>query len=128
MEVLSSRVVIHPDDFHRSRRFYEADLQLHLFHEYGDGHKTVGAVYFLGGGYLELAATSPGRLPGHTKLWLQVPEIRPVEERLTGRGVPVTRPAARMPWGLIEMEIEDPDGIRIVIVEVPEDHFLRKRL
>jgi hypothetical protein len=30
------------------------------------------------------------------------------------------------PWGLIEMWIEDPDGIRIVIVEVPADHPLRR--
>ncbi|MGO8882593.1 MAG: VOC family protein, partial [Streptosporangiaceae bacterium] len=29
-------------------------------------------------------------------------------------------------WGLIEMWIEDPDGIRIVLVEVPADHPLRR--
>jgi glyoxalase/bleomycin resistance protein/dioxygenase superfamily protein len=30
------------------------------------------------------------------------------------------------PWGLVEMWIEDPDGIRIVLVQVPADHSLRR--
>lgn len=29
-------------------------------------------------------------------------------------------------WGLIEAWIEDPDGTRIVLVEVPEDHPMRR--
>jgi hypothetical protein len=33
-----------------------------------------------------------------------------------------------MPWGLREMWIEDPDGMRLVLVEVPELHPLRRRL
>ena len=31
------------------------------------------------------------------------------------------------PWGLREMQIRDPDGLKIVIVEVPEAHPLRLR-
>jgi uncharacterized glyoxalase superfamily protein PhnB len=31
------------------------------------------------------------------------------------------------PWGLREMQIRDPDGMSIVIVEVPEAHPLRRR-
>jgi transposase len=31
------------------------------------------------------------------------------------------------PWGLREMQIRDPDGLSIVIVEVPETHPLRRR-
>jgi hypothetical protein len=30
------------------------------------------------------------------------------------------------PWGLTEMWIEDPDGVPIVLVEVPADHPLRR--
>ena len=30
------------------------------------------------------------------------------------------------PWGLVEMWIEDRDGVRIVLVEVPDDHPLRR--
>jgi hypothetical protein len=39
------------------------------------------------------------------------------------RGWP--RPASGS-CGLIEMWIEDPDGVRIVVVEVPADHPLRR--
>ena len=35
------------------------------------------------------------------------------------------RPATE-PWGLTEMWISDPDGIRIVLVEIPADHPLRR--
>jgi transposase len=31
------------------------------------------------------------------------------------------------PWGLREMQIRDPDGLSIVIIEVPESHPLRSR-
>jgi hypothetical protein len=31
------------------------------------------------------------------------------------------------PWGLREMQVRDPDGLGIVIVEVPEIHPLRRR-
>ena len=47
-------------------------------------------------------------------------------ERLAGAGVTVTRPPRQEPWGLVEMWIEDPDGVRIAVVQVPEDHPLRR--
>jgi len=37
-------------------------------------------------------------------------------------GVPVVREPAVEPWGLIEIHIEDPDGVRIVLAEVPAGH------
>lgn len=39
----------------------------------------------------------------------------------------VTRPPLKEPWGLIEMWIADPDGVKIVVVEVPDDHPIRFR-
>ena len=47
-------------------------------------------------------------------------------ERLLRAGVTVLRPPRVEPWGLVEMWIEDPDGVRIVLVEVPDDHPLRR--
>ena len=38
--------------------------------------------------------------------------------RLVAAGVPIVRDPVAEPWGLIEMQIADPDGIRIVLVEV----------
>jgi uncharacterized glyoxalase superfamily protein PhnB len=59
-------------------------------------------------------------------MWLQVRNVARAHERLADVGVTVTRPPRREPWGLIEMWIEDPDGVRIAVVEVPEDHPLRR--
>jgi hypothetical protein len=41
-------------------------------------------------------------------------------------GVRVLREPRREPWELAEMWIEDPDGVRIVLVEVPGSHPLRR--
>ena len=41
-------------------------------------------------------------------------------------GVPTVREPVAEPWGLIEMHIEDPDGILIVLAEVPASHHLRR--
>lgn len=38
----------------------------------------------------------------------------------------VLREPRREFWGLDEMWIADPDGVRIVLVEVPEEHPLRR--
>ena len=38
----------------------------------------------------------------------------------------MTREPRPEPWGLVEMWIEDPDGVQIVLVEVPADHPLRR--
>jgi catechol 2,3-dioxygenase-like lactoylglutathione lyase family enzyme len=59
-------------------------------------------------------------------IWLQVRDVRAEHERLAAAGVRVLRGPAAEPWGLTEMWIEDPDGVRIVLVEVPPDHPLRR--
>ena len=62
-------------------------------------------------------------------LWLQVPDVDHEHARLVATGeVEVVAPPTTMPWGLREMWIEDPDGVRIVLVEVPEGHPIRSRL
>src|SRR5215469_14817184 len=53
MEVLSSRVLLHPCDFDRSEAFYRTALGLPLYREYGSGDFR-GVVFFLGIGFLEL--------------------------------------------------------------------------
>jgi uncharacterized glyoxalase superfamily protein PhnB len=59
-------------------------------------------------------------------IWTQVRNVRAEHARLAAAGVPIIRAPAAEPWGLTEMWIEDPDGIRIVLVEVPADHPLRR--
>jgi predicted enzyme related to lactoylglutathione lyase len=124
--VLSSRVLLTPTDLERSRAFYRDDLGLSVYREFGTGPER-GTVFFLGGGYLEVsghADAPPG--PG-MRLWLQVPDAAAAHDRLRERGVRVLREPLREPWGLVEMWISDPDGVRICVVEVPADHPIRHR-
>jgi uncharacterized glyoxalase superfamily protein PhnB len=60
-------------------------------------------------------------------LWLQVRDVDAVGHVLEEAGVDNVEPPTDKPWGLREMQIRDPDGLRIVIVEVPETHPLRRR-
>jgi catechol 2,3-dioxygenase-like lactoylglutathione lyase family enzyme len=131
MEVLSSRVLLSPLDFERSRRWYTDVLGLRIFREFGADGQVTGIVLFLGGGYLELNCAGPphGKDPMPMTLWMQVPDVDVEHERLLATGdVTVLAAPDTMPWGLREMWIEDPDGVRIVLVEVPDMHPLRRRL
>jgi len=126
MEVLSSRVLLSPLDFERSRRWYTDVLGLRIYREYGVGGEITGIVLFLGGGFLELTRAGPSQA---LTLWLQVPAVDVEHDRLAATGeVTIVTPPKTMPWGLREMWIEDPDGVRIVLVEVPEMHPIRRRL
>jgi predicted enzyme related to lactoylglutathione lyase len=126
MEVLSSRVLLHPMDFERSLRFYSESLGLHIYREWGSG-SIRGVVFFLGGGFLELSGSSHTTANENVGLWLQVRDVDAVGDVLTETGVDVIELPTDKPWGLREMQIRDPDGLRIVIVEVPENHPLRQR-
>lgn len=126
VNVLSSRTLLHPADLERSRAFYRDDLGLAIYREFGTGPDR-GTVFFLGGGFLEVSGTSPTPPSPALELWLQVPDAAAAHQEFTGRGITILRPPKREPWGLIEMWIADPDGLRICIVQVPEDHPIRYR-
>jgi predicted enzyme related to lactoylglutathione lyase len=135
MEVLTSRTIIHPSDLDRTLAFYRDDLGLAVAREFGGGaHR--GVVFFAGGGLIEVTgggttrteagATSQGSDATPIVLWLQVRDLDRTLGELAGRGVSVVRPAVVEPWGLAEAWIDDPDGLRIHLVEVPTDHPLRR--
>jgi predicted enzyme related to lactoylglutathione lyase len=126
MEVLSSRVLLHPKDFERSLRFYSESLGLHIYREWGSGSNR-GVVFFLGGGFLELSGSSHTTANENVGLWLQVRDVDAVGDALKETREDVIELPTDKPWGLREMQIRDPDGLRIVIVEVPENHPLRRR-
>ncbi len=46
---------------------------------------------------------------------------------LRDEGVDILAAPIDEPWGLREMWIADPDGVRIAVVQVPDDHPLRRR-
>ena len=85
-------------------------------------------VFHAGNGLIEV--------PGHMSddvgpatdavLWLQVRDAQAAERELRANGVAIAREPVTEPWGLIEMHIEDPDGRLLIVVEVPDDHPLRR--
>ena len=125
MDILASRTLLHPADLDRTITFYRDGLGLAVAREFGDGDHR-GVVFFAGGGFIEVVghraaggpargrAVAPGRVDGG-------------HGRRAGRpGVALARSPALEPWGLIEAWVDDPDGVRIHLVEVPADHPLRR--
>ena len=119
MDVLSSRALLHPTDPERSRVFYRDTLGLAIYR----GPER-GTVFFLGGGFLELSGRAAS--PGHGVVAAGA-RAAAARRELGERGVQILREPRREPWGLLEMWIADPDGVRICLVEVPEEHPLRRR-
>lgn len=124
MDVLSSRILLRPVDPERTRGFYRDVLGLAVHREFGPPDDP-GVVFAAGGGYLEVSGRGEPRYDG-VALWLQVRDVAAEHVRLREAGARITREPRQEPWGLREMWLEDPDGLRIVLVEVPDDHPLRR--
>jgi predicted enzyme related to lactoylglutathione lyase len=127
MDVLSGRILITPSDPVASRHFYAAVLGLAVAREFGPPEHP-GTVYFLGGGFLEISGQAPTSADANrgVRLWMQVRDVHAEYARLLSAGAVVRRAPVQEPWGLIEMWLDDPDGIAIAVVEVPADHPLRR--
>jgi catechol 2,3-dioxygenase-like lactoylglutathione lyase family enzyme len=122
---VSSRILLRPADLARSRRFYQDVLGLAIYREFGSPAHP-GVVFFLGPGFLEVSGHPAGARGHSVMIWLQVRDVKAEYERLAAAGVRILREPATEPWGLTEMWVEDPDGVRIVLVEVPAGHPLRR--
>lgn len=120
MEVLGSRVLVKPVDHERTVAFYRDTLGLAIYREFPGG-----TVFFLGGGLLEVVGSGGAGANPDFSLWLQVRDLAGTVTALRGSGVEIRREPKQEPWGLHESWIADPDGNRIVLVEVPSDHPLR---
>jgi len=126
VEILSSRTILRPRDHEAALEFYGSTLGLAIAREYPGG-----TVFFAGQSLIEIAAH--GRSDDsdevfHGALWLQVRDVYDAEAELALKGVRIVRGAKQEPWGLHELWIADPDGIPIVLVQIPEDHPLRRDL
>ncbi len=126
MEVLSSRVLLRPTNLARSQAFYGGDLGLAIYREFGEEPQR-GVVYFIGNGLLEVSGQSTQPPGSAMQLWLQVRDVDAAHAHLAARGVEILRLPTDEPWGLREMWVTDPDGVRIAVIEVPPDHPLRRR-
>lgn len=125
MEILSSRVLLTPSDAARARHFYGEVLGLATYREYGPVDDP-GVVFFAGQGLLEVSTSSSTARSRGAAIWMQVRDVRAERQRLERAGVPIAREPQEEPWGLVEMWIEDPEGLPIALVEVPASHPLRR--
>ncbi len=121
MEVLQSRVLYRPVDYETSVAFYRDVLGLHVFREWGSG-----TVFFLGGGLLELSRSAGPVTDDKLSIWLHVRDVDAECERLADAGVEVVEAPVDEPWGLREARIRDPDGLMLVLIEIPPQHPMRR--
>ncbi|MGV9928659.1 VOC family protein [Nocardia rhamnosiphila] len=124
MDILSSRTILRPRDYATTLAFYRDSLGLAIYREYPGG-----TVFFAGQSLIEVAGhggsdADPRGFAG--AIWLQVRDVAAVAVELTLNGVAIDRAPATEPWGLVEMWVTDPDGVPIVLVEVPEEHPIRR--
>ena len=124
--MLSSRVLVATDDLIGSVTWWRDTLGLSIAREYGADGVVTGVAMFCGGVLVEL--TGQGSDPEALVLWLQVPDVEGEADRLIDLRVDHDGRPAAMPWGLIEWWIKSPEGVRLVLVEIPADHPLRSRL
>lgn len=104
--------------------FYRDTLGLAIARTYPGG-----VVFFAGSTLIEVAThMASDSAETTTALWLQVRDIAGTERDLRSAGATISREARTEPWGLIEMHVSDPDGRRIIFVEIPSDHPLRTDL
>lgn len=120
MEILSSRILLNPKDPAVTRAFYAETLGLAIYREFPGG-----TVFFIGHGFLEVVGRGSAGRTADVSLWLQVRDLADAAAELALKGVPIDREPWLESWGLREAWIHDPDGTRIVLVEIPGDHPLR---
>lgn len=121
MEFLSSRLIIRPRDRERSLAFYRDVLGLAVYREFPGG-----TVFFLGNGHLEISGRGHDGPEPDLVLWAQVRDLDAAVAELRAKGVAIDKGPKLEPWGLRESWITDPDGIRIVLVEIPPEHPMRR--
>ncbi|KAF0848913.1 VOC family protein [Nocardia caishijiensis] len=123
MEILNSRIIVRPSDYASTLAFYRDGLGLAIAREYPGG-----TVFFAGQSLVEVAAHGGSGQAGtfDGAIWLQVRDVSDAAAELALKGIPIDREPVLEPWGLWEMWVRDPDGVPIVLVEVPAEHPIRR--
>lgn len=124
MDILGSRIILRPRDYETTLAFYRDSLGLAIAREYPGG-----TVFFAGQSLIEVAGYGDPGQGGSDfagAIWLQVRDVSDAAAELALAGVAIERAPRRELWGLIEMWLRDPDGVPIVLVEVPPEHPLRR--
>ncbi|MCF8606916.1 VOC family protein [Gordonia sp. HY442] len=123
MEILTSRTLLTSPDPQALTAFYRDALGLAIAREYPGG-----TVFHAGAGLIEIPAHMPPHDGVGDVLWLQVRDAAAARNELAAAGVPIVAEPETKPWGLIEMTVHDPDGRALILVQIPDDHPLRRDL
>ena len=94
MDVLSSRILLHPSDLDRSRRFYRDVLRLAIHRESGPPEDP-GVVFFPGQGLPEVSGRAAGPRGSSLMIWIQVRDIHAEYARLAAAAVTIVRSLQR---------------------------------
>ncbi|MGW4088230.1 VOC family protein [Nocardia sp. NPDC004750] len=123
MDILSSRIILRPADYQATLAFYRDGLGLAIAREYPGG-----TVFFAGQSLIEVAAHGGSGESSSFEgaIWLQVRDVSAAAVELALKGIAIDRAPVEEPWGLHEMWIRDPDGVPIVLVEIPPSHPIRR--
>ena len=71
---------------------------------------------------LEVSEHAAGPPWSSVMTWIQLRDVHAEHARLAAAGVPLVQEPAAEPWDLIEIQVEDPVGFRIILAEVPAGH------
>ncbi|GAA4753229.1 VOC family protein [Gordonia alkaliphila] len=124
MEIVTSRVLLRSTAPAALTDFYRDVLSLPVAREYPGG-----TVFHAGAGLIEIPGHLAGDVPTPADLlWLQVRDLAAARAELVAAGVEIIAEPETKPWGLIEMTIHDPDGRGLILVQIPDDHPLRRDL
>ena len=124
MELHTLTVVRHTERFEAMSRFYGELLGMSTV-ETWDRPDGRGAVFAPAGSVrgahievLDMPGATPGGSPPATiALALFVDDVRAVHDRLVGAGATIARGVEEASWGHRSIGLDDPDGLRIWIVE-----------
>jgi uncharacterized glyoxalase superfamily protein PhnB len=123
MELRTLTVVRHTVNYESMIRFYGDTLEMTTVENWdrSDGRGSVfappGAVANATIEVLDAGVCVPGVAPVNVVLSLFVDDAQAVHDRWNGAGVPIARGVEDQSWGFRSFGIDDPDGLRIWIIE-----------
>jgi len=100
-------------DLVASLDFYETRLGFNRDFVYGDFYASVsrdGAPIHLKCAAPLLAERNHRKEGGHLAAFLEVSGLKDLHEELSARGAPIVTPIEEQAWGMIDFQVEDPDG------------------
>lgn len=121
LELQSSIPVLRVADYPRARAFYVEKLGFHVTEEGGEPPRF--GILHNGRAEIFLNAWEGADPPreGGWRVYLHVPDAVATAEALRARGVAIVRGPQDEPYGLREVEIDDPDGNRLCFGQILDE-------